>query len=343
MKKKSKTLSNRFIFLINTIVAVVLLLSYILPYISPERAPILAILSLFVPIMILANILFAIYWVLRLKKEFFLSTFVVLVGYGYLGHVYKLSGKEILMNDDLKIMSYNVKMFNHYGWNTNDSIASKMYDFIKNQDPDILTIQEFYHGENIQIDFPYQYIKTKAKKNKFGMATYSKFPIVNSGSLDLQNTSNNIIFTDIVKGMDTIRIYNIHLESFGIKPDQENFGEENSDRLMKRMKKAFKQQAIQTEIFLEHQASWRGKSIITGDFNNTAFSWVYRQIAKDKQDAFKVAGKGLGKTFDYSYPLRIDFILPDTHFEVHHFQNFDVKYSDHFPIMARISLKKDFE
>lgn len=343
MKKKSKSLVSRIIFLVNSIVAIILLLSYLLPYISPEKAPILAILSLFVPIMILINILFIVYWVIRLKKEFLLSTLVVLLGYGYLDHVYKLSGKEILLDDDIKIMSYNVKMFNHYRWNANDSIANKMFDFIKTQDPDILSIQEFYDGENIQLNYPYKYVKTKTLRNKFGLVIYSKFPIVNAGSLDLENTSNNIIFSDILKGQDTIRVYNIHLESLGIKPDQENFGEENSDRLMKRMKKAFKQQAIQTEIFLEHQATWNGKRIITGDFNNTAFSWVYRQIAKGKQDAFTIAGKGSGKTFDYTYPVRIDFILPDTNFEVHNFQNYDVKYSDHFPIMARISLKKDSE
>ena len=105
------------------------------------------------------------------------------------------------------------------------------------------------------------------------------------------------------------------------------------------MKTAFKKQATQTERFLAHEKLWKGKKIVCGDFNNTAFSWVYRQISKDKRDAFVEAGKGFGKTFDYGYPLRIDFILADMNFDVNYFETFDVKYSDHFPILARLKLK----
>ena len=84
---------------------------------------------------------------------------------------------------------------------------------------------------------------------------------------------------------------------------------------------------------------WTGKKILCGDFNNTAFSWVYKELSKNKQDAFKVAGKGLGKTFNYWYPLRIDFILLDSSFDINNFKTFNVHYSDHYPILARINLK----
>ena len=70
---------------------------------------------------------------------------------------------------------------------------------------------------------------------------------------------------------------------------------------------------------------------------------MYRQLSENKQDAFKIAGKGLGKTFNYLYPLRIDFILVDLNFEVNNFKTFEVPYSDHFPILARIKLKDKIE
>lgn len=339
MKKKS--LTNSILFLINVILAVVLLLSYLLPFLSPKNTPTLAILSLLVPVFYILNIVFLVFWLVKLKKKLFVSALAIVLGIGYVSSMYKFSGKEVLQNSDLKVMSYNVKMFNHYGWNSNDSTAYMMYDFIKKQNPDILTLQEFYHGENVQINYPHKYIKTKTRTNKFGLATYSKFPIIHSGSLDLENTSNNIIFTDIVKNSDTIRVYNIHLESMGIKPEKDNFGEENSDKLISRMKLAFKKQVSQVEKFLEHQKQWNGKVLVCGDFNNTAFSWVFRQIAKGKQDAFVKAGKGFGKTFDYTYPIRIDFILPDASFEINYFKTFKVKYSDHFPILTRLQLKEN--
>ena len=329
---------DKILFFINSLIAVTLLLSYLLPYVSPKSTPGLTILSLAVPILFLINLLFVIYWVIRLKKQFILSTLIIIIGFGYIGRIYKFSEKKKLLNDDLKVMSYNVRMFNHYGWSSKDSIDLKAYDFINEKEPDILTIQEFFEAEDFQISYPYQYIKTKT--NKFGLAIYSKFPIINSGSFDFKGSANNIIFADILKEMDTIRIYNIHLESLKISPNKENFGEENSDRLIKRMKTAFKKQAIQTEQFLAHEKGWKGKKIVCGDFNNTAFSWVYRQIAEGKQDAFVEAGKGLGKTFDYGYPLRIDFILADMNFDVNYFETFNVKYSDHFPILARLKLKE---
>ena len=165
--------------------------------------------------------------------------------------------------------------------------------------------------------------------------------MINMGSLDIANSANNIIYADILKNKDTIRIYNLHLESLKINPNKQNFGEATSDKLIERMKSSFQKQATQVEQFLEHEKLWIGKTIVCGDFNNTAFSWVYRQISKKKQDAFKEAGKGLGKTFNYPYPLRIDFILPDHNFEVNNFKTFEVPYSDHYPILARLKLKKN--
>lgn len=334
---------DKIVFFINSLIALALLFSYILPFISPKSSPGFTVLSLAVPLLIVINILFIVYWVVRLKKYFLFSTIAIILGFGYISLIYKFSEKKVLLNDDMKIMSYNVRMFNHYKWSDKDSIAQKAYDFIKEKNPDILTLQEFYQADNLQISYPYQYIKTKSKTNKFGLAIYSNYPIINSGSLDFKHSANNIIFADVVKEKDTIRIYNIHLESLKINPSKENFGEKNSDKLIDRMKAAFKEQALQAEQFLEHEKRWKGKTIVCGDFNNTAFSWVYRRISKNKQDAFRVAGKGFGKTFDYAYPIRIDFILLDTNFEINNFKTFDVKYSDHFPILARINLKDSSE
>jgi endonuclease/exonuclease/phosphatase (EEP) superfamily protein YafD len=319
-------------------VAVVLLISYLLPYISPIKAPSLAVLSLLVPLLFIINLIFLVFWMVRLKKYFLLSAVCILLGFGYISSMYKFSGIDSIQEEDLSLMSYNVKMFNHYHWNDDDSLAKDTYKFITQQQPDILVIQEFFEDADISFQYPYEYIKTKSKTNIFGLAIYSQFPIVNSGSLDLEDSANNIIFADIVKDQDTIRIYNVHLESMRLNPDKENFGEKNSDKLFRRVKSAFQKQGYQTKKLLAHQDAWKGKSIVCGDFNNTAFSWVYKQIAAGRQDAFVEAGQGTGRSFDYKYPLRIDFILPDESFTVNSFETFDVSYSDHFPILARLAL-----
>ena len=337
-KKKNKSLLDQILYLVNSLAAILLLLSYLLPYISPTKAPTFAVLSLVVPILIFTNIIFAVFWLAQLKRKFFLSTLVIVLGFGHLSSLYQFSSKEVIQEDDISIMSYNVRMFNHYGWSSNDSISTKTYKFIREKHPNILVMQEFYNDPEIGFEYPYRYLKTKGKKNIFGLVIYSDFPIISSGSLDLEDSANNIIYADLKIDQDTIRIYNIHLESLGLKPNKENFGESDSDKLLSRMKSAFKKQGYQTKQFLEHQEQWTGKSIVCGDFNNTAFSWVYDQISEDRQDAFKIAGSGSGKSFDYALPLRIDFILPDQSFEVNQYETFDLDYSDHFPIYARLSL-----
>jgi len=338
-KKKSKSLIDRILFLLNSVAVILLLFSYLLPYISPIKAATLAVLSLLVPLLFIINLLFVVFWIVRLKKYFLLSAVSILLGFGYISSIYKFSGKKIIQDGDISLMSYNVKMFNHYKWNDNDSIAKKTYSFITEKQPDILVIQEFFDNDQISFQYPYQYIKTKSKTNIFGLAVYSQFPIVNTGSLDLEDSANNIIFADIVKAQDTIRIYNVHLESMHLNPDKENFGEKDSDKLFKRVKDAFKKQGSQAEKLLAHQVGWKGKSIVCGDFNNTAFSWIYKQIVSGRQDAFIEAGQGTGRSFDYKYPLRIDFILPDENFTVNHYETFDVPYSDHFPILARLEIE----
>ena len=314
---------NKIIVLVNSILAILLLLSYLLPYISPEKVPIFTIISLAVPVLLALNIFFIIYWIIKLKKYFTISLISIILGIGYISNIYKFSEKKIFLNDDLKVMSYNVRLFNHYNWSTDSTIVKKISSFIAEKEPDVLSIQEYYDAENLQLKYPYQFIKTKSNFNKFGLAIFSKFKIINSGSLDLKESANNIIYTDILKDKDTIRVYNIHLESLKMNTSQENFGTINSDKLLEQMEASFQKQAKQVELFLQHEKKWDGKKILCGDFNNTAFSWVYRELSNEKQDAFKEAGKGLGKTFNYWYPLRIDFILTDANFDINNFKTFD--------------------
>ncbi|MCI2227990.1 endonuclease/exonuclease/phosphatase family protein [Polaribacter sp. MSW13] len=335
MKKLS--FLEKILFFLNSIIATVLLLSYLLPFISPKTVPLFAILSLFVPFLIIMNIIFVVYWLIKLKKQFFLSIIILITGWVFSSPFYKLSSKNSSLNNDLKVMSYNVRTFNYFKWNKDKKLDQKEIDLINEENPDVLAIQEFYNSDKINFTYPYKYIKTKSKKNKFGMAIYSRFKIINKGSLDLKNSTNNIIFVDILKENDTIRIYNLHLESLKINTQKENFGEKDSGKLIARLGRSFKKQALQTEQFIAHEKQWKGKKIICGDFNNTAYSWVYHKISKNKKDAFIEAGKGFGKTYNYWFPMRIDFILTDETAIINKFSTFSEKYSDHFPIQSKIN------
>ena len=334
MKKLS--LLDKLLFVVNSILAATLLVSFLTNFISPNTYSIFSFLSLGVPFLIIINIVFVIYWILKLKKQFLLSLFVLLLGYQNISKFYGISEKKILLNDDLKIMSYNVRMFNLYNWIDEEQIDQKIYTFIKDKSPDILCIQEFHPSKKLDIKYPYKHVKIRVNQNNFGHAIFSKHKIINSGSLNFSNSSNNAIFADIIKGNDTLRVYNVHLESLKINPKEETLSQENSEKLKIRVENAFKKQANQASLILQHQEKTKLKTVICGDFNNNAFSWVYHKLKSNKNDAFVEAGKGFGNTFDYRFPFRIDFILTDENLKVNNYKTYNIKYSDHFPIMARI-------
>ncbi|OUR92300.1 endonuclease [Flavobacteriales bacterium 34_180_T64] len=337
---KRLNLIDKVVFLVNSIAATMLLLSYILPYVSPKSFAFLSMLSLAVPLLIIFNILFVLYWLLKVKKQLLLSLMVLGLGYSHMFSLYKFSSsKKVDTSENISIMNYNVRLFNLFEWIPDASIKQKLVDFILDKNPDILSIQEYHPDETIKFKEYFKYEKLSGNKVKNGQAIFSKFPIVNSGSIEFPNTSNNAIYADVVKGSDTIRIYNVHLESLRIDPSVEKLSNETSENLSNRVSTTFKIQQSQTEQFLKHKAQSPYKMIICGDFNNTAYSYVYKEVRGDLQDAFVEAGNGFGRTFNFKFfPVRIDFILVDGSFDINSFKTYDVQFSDHYPILAKVKL-----
>ncbi len=333
---------DKLIFVVNSLMAFALLLSYILPYMSPKQFAFLSVLSLAVPALIIINILFAVYWLLNVKRQLLLSLFVLALGYNHVFSLYKFSAsKNIDDSENISIMNYNVRLFNVFDWIKDETVKQDISNFISEHQPDILCMQEYRPDNEINLDGYYKYEELSGDKVKNGQAIFTKFPIIKSGSIEFPKTSNNAIYADVVKGADTIRIYNVHLQSLGIDPAVEKLANENSENLFKRVSSTFKMQQFQTELFLMHKRQCSYKMIICGDFNNTAYSYVYKEIKGNLKDAFKYAGNGFGRTFDFKFfPVRIDFVLVDEAFKVNSFKTFDEKLSDHYPIMAKVKLEK---
>jgi len=331
-------------FLVNSLAAFLLLISYILPYIPPKSFATLSVLSLSVPLLILVNVAFFIYWLLQVKKQMLLSLIVLLLGLNYIGSMYKFSSSENIEDpDNVSVLSYNVRLFNRFGWLPRKDVKADIIAFIKEEQPDILCLQEYRTGDPIILEDYYNFNALPIDRSiKWGQAIFSKYPIVNSGSLEFPNTHNNGIFVDIVKQNDTVRVYTLHLQSSGIDMDVKNLNKEGSSDLFKQVGKTFKAQQSQVELFLKHKSKCNYKTIVTGDFNNTAYSYIYKEIkGEDLVDTFEEAGNGFGKTYNFKFfPLRIDFILADENFEVNGFKTYnDVILSDHYPIKAELKLQ----
>ena len=332
---------DKIVFFFNSIIAVILLLSYFLPYVKPKQFGYISVLSLTVPLLIILNILFMLYWLLKFKKQLILSLFVLIIGYTHVVSLYNFSStKEISKKNNLTIMNYNVRLFNLYNWIPDRGVETQIVNLIKKANPDIICFQEYFPHGNIDFSFyKYKYEALSGKTIKNGQAIFSKHPIIKSGSVDFPNTENNAIYADVVRGLDTIRIYNLHFQSSGINTEAQNLNKKKSEKLYNRVVKTFKIQQSQAELFLHHKEKSPYKMILCGDFNNTSYSFVYRKVKGNLVDAFESAGSGFGRTYDFKYfPVRIDFILIDESFKINNFITYTEKLSDHFPILTKVSL-----
>lgn len=340
---KNLSFFNKFVFALNSCFAILLLGSYLLPFVFPKSFPSLAVLSLTMPVLIVCNLLFVVYWALMLKKQLLLSLVVLLLGYVHILSFYNFTGSNLpIKPSTFSVMSYNVRIFNKYDWIPKKNIDQKIKDFIRKEQPDILCFQEFIQDkEHMFESYPYKYIRYKTKNQKTGQAIFSRFPIYNEGSLEFPHTGNNAIFVDIVKGNDSLRVYNLHLESLRIDTE-ETVTQEESERLFRRMGASFGLQQAQAEIFTNHRDQCKLKKIVCGDFNNTQYSNIYRRVKGDMTDTFEAAGSGFGRTFNFKYfPVRIDFIMVDEEIEVNRHKNYSELFSDHFPVAAYLTLRDE--
>ncbi len=338
---KKGGLISKLMFWGNSLVAFLLLLSFVLPYLPPSKFPTLSLLSLMVSPLIALNIFFVIYWAVRLKRQVLLSGIILVIAYFYFNPFFEISTEKDAseINKTVSILSYNVRLFNAYEDNPASEEVSKTFSEIINEEtPDIISVQEYYAQNKVDFsEYPYQHINFK-EKNKLGHAIFSKYPIINKGAFNFPNTFNNTIYADIVKGDDTIRVYNLHLQSMGIKPRVSYLQENDKTRLRRRIGNAFVKQENQVAEIKADKAQSQYKTIVTGDFNNTPFSYVYKNMATDMQDAFLKRGNGIGTTFKFDfYPMRIDYILASENFEVLKFNTINKSFSDHFPISATLS------
>jgi endonuclease/exonuclease/phosphatase family metal-dependent hydrolase len=296
------------------------------------------------PLMLILNFMFFLYWLLQTKRQVLLSGLVLLLGITFISKCYKFSSKSLPEDtDDFTLMSYNVRMFNLYEWLPDTDIPQKIMGFVKEQHPDIVCLQEYTKRGNAK--FPgYKHKFIFGRNNVSGQAIYSKFPIIDSGHIEFPDSGNNVVFADIKKGKDTLRVYSMHLQSIKISPDiHESIDEEKSKIIFKRLSVAFKKQQLQAELVEKHKSACKHPMIICGDLNNSAFSYVYRSVKGKMKDAFEEAGSGFGKSYNYKYyPARIDYVFTDKSIDVKQYTTFDTfANSDHFPVMTRLCFEKE--
>lgn len=373
MAKKEGRKIARFTSLMKVLTIICLsslLLSYLCPFIHPETIWIVPFFGLAYPVIVSIALLFLLYWALLRSRWFFIVLGVILLG-GRL-HFRTLaitfSPQQATEQDEvLKIMSYNVRLFDLY----NESVYERnenrnaIIAYIHEMNPDVVCFQEFYHQDKPSnfvtkdtlialLDIKYYHERYSHKmtgRQNYGICMLSKYPIVAKGDVMFENSNNSdnyCIYADIVKGDDTLRIYNIHLQSIKLQQDDYALFGEQKDRqaapekstirlLIEKLRVAYPTRAEQALRVTEHMETSPYPVVVCGDFNDTPLSYVYNQFDQQLTDAFRETSTGLGVTYAGKVPAgRIDYIFHTSDLAAQNFRIQEKVYSDHRAIYCEI-------
>lgn len=250
---------------------------------------------------------------IKLKKVFILMILILITG--YLGTSQERNIEKI----EIKIISYNI----HSG--TDKNMAPTLFDtinFLKKSNADIICLQEV--NESSKIGFQVSSLKEELDMNlhfganvvgnntNYGLATYSKYKIIGQKHVYLSSTKEQrgFLHTTIKVKDKKVHIINVHL----------GLGDKERKKQIKELENYLKN--LKNDYF-----------IILGDFNEGNLSLNNEIII----DAAKKLDKSNILTFSTGLD-RIDYMFVSRNIEVEYYEVLIKNMSDHYPIVAKISI-----
>lgn len=366
-KKKQAFFFDRVMLWVNYGLCGALLISYLASVINPGTCWPIAFFGLAYPPLLLANVILIVYWLLRKSKWALLSTICILTGWNVLNNNigFRLPVTKVKKSDSgsIRVMNYNVHDFKKYGADNDISTKHDILEIIDHQQPDIIGFEEFYtrkRGQYALLDSLKKILKTRHcyfqpfqgnKTDGLGMAIFSKYPIVNTGLIWLNEkfNLNQCIYADIKKQESIFRIYIIHLQSIRFDPEDYKYLDSvskkgkadmlSSRRIGGKLKRAFIKRSEQVVHLKKYLVACPYPYIVTGDFNDTPSSFALNQMSKGLKNAFREKGSGLGRTYNGDFPnYQIDYILTTKNFDVLSYGIIRKKLSDHYPVYSDLRI-----
>lgn len=341
----------------NGFFALMLLFSGISVYIPPDWWWLPAFFGLAYPYILGINLFFIAYQFFRRSKRILISLVPVLLFAGLLSGHFQLFGRKS-DEKNIKILSYNVKHFTGGPHKSAKENADDIVAFLKKEEADIICLQEVrlrtnsvFNVENAIRDLNYiRHYQYARSSTTYGSVTLTRYPIVKMGEVRFKKSRNITIFTDLLINADTVRVFNVHLQSYKINPNDYSIIDSplpNEEKdiveardITKKMITAFQLRAEQARVIDRYISESPYPVIVCGDFNDTPASFSYHRISDGLKDAFVGSGKGIGKTYIGKLPsFRIDYILHSRYFKSYNFSTVNFRYSDHLPITTSLKVR----
>ena len=328
---KNKTFFSKIIFLLNFITLALIGLCYLLSNYHLEILSSFSIAIIFLPILLIFNFLFFIYWIIKIDIRFIFSFLVILVYLDKPISFFEID-KKVDKQEGLQVMSYNVRLFNHYNWIKNSSTKEDIRTFINEKKPEFVAFQEFHYDYKELID-GYKHSYIGLNEGNVGLAIFGNRKMINKGQVLSDNKRKIAIYVDFIQKNDTVRLYNSHFKSYNLNPMSFKPNKETFLKVVAKTKLVHEIQNNECSILINHMKKSPYPLLMAIDLNNTPDSFVYKRINDFYFDSYTQNGFDFGATYDFSFlPIRIDYIFYSKLVKVNSYQIHNVKLSDHKPI-----------
>lgn len=348
--------------------SVALVIAYVTPYIAPQHWGALTITGHFPQILyVMVLACFIIWLIARRWKMAAVVALVLIYGLFHVSQFFRINWvrnteTESQPRDVITVLTYNVRGFRN---DDGHRAVREFGDYISNSNPfisksraaDVICLQEFaLDADNLEYidslmnnEYKNVYVSDVVESEYAVMRTYSRYPIIASGSIANTGRGTSQWVDVLIADKDTVRVFNNHFYTMGItEEDSESIARGKILGDSENMMSIVDRVAQNTEVRRNHVDSLRQiiaatpyRHIVCGDFNDTPGSYVYKQMTRDLKDLFAEKGSGLGYTYRPMWGwLRIDYVLYSDGFEpLNYNANTEVVLSDHLPVAAQFKLK----
>ncbi len=371
-----RLLSYRFTLL----VLLGLLLSVAAEWVPAGQLSLAPLLALTVPLWLALTALLALGWGLRRRAIALLPLAALALAWPQVQRGLPLhlsvnkhplsSGRQLASNKQknktLRLLSANVRIFNVYAHlrRADPAAPARALAWLAASPADVLCLQEFYQepagthsadgdlfrvADKLGPQSGRQVFVSKSLTNRagaeFGLAIFSRLPIVGRGEIAFGRLSQNHAMWVDVAGpgpRDTVRVFNAHLQSMSldegdiVAAGSSKAGLQRKGRgLLGRFVRGAAARAWQADTLLAHIQRSPYPVLLAGDLNDLPYSYAYNRLAGPLQNAWATVGFGPGNTYHGRLPplLRIDQQFAGPQWRVLACRiHAEIPYSDHFPV-----------
>ena len=362
---------------LNLLAAALLLWADLAAVVPPTKLQSPAFLAIGFEVLAIANLVFAFSWLFSCHKSWcIVSILALLFSSSQLRATFSLNSPASLDRDrfaveerELSVLTYNT----HLLQNNTPVEQNELLRYIHTSGADIVCMQEyavykdahyptFDQVKNALADtYPYTYFDFSVHNGRlqFGLAVYSKFPLINKTTIPINTIGNGANYCDVIARGDTFRLFNNHLQSNSIQSSEidsllsrnaKEYTMHSHSQLTGKLSQAYAARTAQVEAARAAIDASPYPVIVCGDFNDVPASYAYRHVSQGLKDAFLTTSfLRTGHTYvrrrtipkfrssTLTPGIRIDYILTSPKLRATDCRVDRVPYSDHYPVIATLT------